>query len=72
MARGRQKTAEKSPTDGSSANLVFEAKLWAASDAPRNNMDAAGYKSVVLGFGMTLIPCLAFVPGVGRRITSCP
>jgi hypothetical protein len=26
------------------ANLGFEAKLWAAADALRNNMDAAEYK----------------------------
>src|SRR5579883_3003745 len=31
------------------ANLRFEAKLWAAADALRNNMDAAEYKHVVLG-----------------------
>jgi N-6 DNA methylase/HsdM-like protein len=29
--------------------LGFEAKLWAAADALRNNMDAAEYKYVVLG-----------------------
>src|SRR5271169_2840206 len=33
----------------SGANLGFEAKLWAAADALRNNMDAAEYKHVVLG-----------------------
>ena len=33
----------------SSANLGFEAKLWAAADALRNNMDAAEYKHVALG-----------------------
>jgi type I restriction enzyme M protein len=33
----------------STANLGFEAKLWAAADALRNNMDAAEYKHVVLG-----------------------
>ena len=38
----------KAPTD-SAANLGFEAKLWAAADALRNNMDAAEYKHVVLG-----------------------
>src|SRR5437867_4146501 len=32
-----------------SANLGFEAKLWAAADALRNHMDAAEYKHVVLG-----------------------
>src|SRR5947207_3063653 len=31
------------------ANLGFEAQLWAAADALRNNMDAAEYKHVVLG-----------------------
>jgi type I restriction enzyme M protein len=35
--------------NGTSANLGFEAKLWAAADALRNNMDAAEYKHVVLG-----------------------
>jgi hypothetical protein len=29
-----------------------EAKLWAMADALRNNMDAAEYKHVVLGFGL--------------------
>src|SRR3954447_14232256 len=29
--------------------LDFEAKLWQAADALRNNMDAAEYKHVVLG-----------------------
>jgi hypothetical protein len=31
------------------ATLGFEAKLWAAADALRNNMDAAEYEHVVLG-----------------------
>src|SRR3954447_23629578 len=31
------------------AALGFEAKLWAAADALRKNMDAAEYKHVVLG-----------------------
>ena len=31
------------------AKLGFEAKLWQAADALRNNMDAAEYKHVVLG-----------------------
>ncbi len=35
--------------NGSTANLGFEATLWAAADALRNNMDAAEYKHVVLG-----------------------
>ncbi len=45
MAR---KAAKKSNGNGG-ANLGFEAKLWAAADALRNNMDAAEYKHVVLG-----------------------
>ncbi len=36
------------PVDAPSP-LGFEAKLWAAADALRNNMDAAEYKHVVLG-----------------------
>jgi type I restriction enzyme M protein len=32
-----------------SANLGFEATLWAAADKLRSNMDAAEYKHVVLG-----------------------
>ncbi|BBO21251.1 MAG: DNA methyltransferase [Rhodocyclaceae bacterium] len=39
---------KKSASD-TGANLGFEAKLWAAADALRNNMDAAEYKHVVLG-----------------------
>ena len=35
--------------NGSPAIVGFEAKLWAAADALRNNMDAAEYKHVVLG-----------------------
>src|SRR5919109_4828997 len=43
MARGKAKSTD------TTANLGFEAKLWAAADALRNNMDAAEYKHVVLG-----------------------
>src|SRR5688572_24563144 len=43
MPRANNKTAN------TTANLGFEAKLWAAADALRNNMDAAEYKHVVLG-----------------------
>ena len=39
----------KSKKTDTGANLGFEAKLWAAADALRNNMDAAEYKHVVLG-----------------------
>jgi type I restriction enzyme M protein len=41
-----KRTSRKKDT---TANLGFEAKLWAAADALRNNMDAAEYKHVVLG-----------------------
>jgi type I restriction enzyme M protein len=46
LAKG-SKSAKKKQETG--ANLGFEAKLWAAADALRNNMDAAEYKHVVLG-----------------------
>ena len=39
----------KARKNETAANLGFEAKLWAAADALRNNMDAAEYKHVVLG-----------------------
>jgi type I restriction enzyme M protein len=35
------KQASNTKNNGNSANLGFEAKLWAAADALRNNMDAA-------------------------------
>src|SRR5579871_6830390 len=42
--------AKKQANNGeTTAKLGFEAKLWAAADALRNNMDAAEYKHVVLG-----------------------
>ncbi|MCE7937923.1 N-6 DNA methylase [bacterium] len=43
--------AKRKPNDraASLATVGFEAKLWAAADALRNNMDAAEYKHVVLG-----------------------
>src|SRR5260221_12076912 len=40
---------EAAGKNGTTANLGFEARLWAAADALRNNMDAAEYKHVVLG-----------------------
>ncbi len=43
MARATQIRAD------TGSNLGFEAKLWQAADALRNNMDAAEYKHVVLG-----------------------
>lgn len=36
-------------SNDSSANLGFEAKLWTAADALRNNMDPAELKHVALG-----------------------
>jgi len=45
MGTSKNKTNNSTTT----ANLGFEAKLWAAADALRNNMDAAEYKHVVLG-----------------------
>ncbi len=44
MARSRT-----AGTRETGANLGFQAKLWQAADALRNNMDAAEYKHVVLG-----------------------
>src|SRR5437667_9177583 len=41
--------ASKTKKNDTAANLGFEAKLWQAADALRNNMDAAEYKHVVLG-----------------------
>ena len=43
MARATQTRAD------TGSKLGFEAKLWQAADALRNNMDAAEYKHVVLG-----------------------
>jgi type I restriction enzyme M protein len=49
MANGpKKRNGEVAKTDSASV-LGFEAKLWAAADALRNNMDAAEYKHVVLG-----------------------
>ena len=48
MARANKNDQQKTNND-TTANLGFEAKLWAAADALRNNMDAAEYKHVVLG-----------------------
>ena len=46
MPKPKKQTNGKNDTG---ANLGFEAKLWQAADALRNNMDAAEYKHVVLG-----------------------
>ena len=44
MAKKKQDTRQARQAD-TGANLGFEAKLWAAADALRNNMDAAEYLS---------------------------
>src|SRR5262245_3504038 len=51
MARTSKKNGPADPNgqEGNGSKLGFEAKLWAAADALRNNMDAAEYKHVVLG-----------------------
>jgi type I restriction enzyme M protein len=46
MAKSKSKATNG---NGSTSSLAFEAKLWAAADALRNNMDAAEYKHVLLG-----------------------
>jgi type I restriction enzyme M protein len=50
MGRGpKGNGSSRGGQNGNSPNVGFEAKLWAAADALRNNMDAAEYKHVVLG-----------------------
>jgi type I restriction enzyme M protein len=51
MARKKKEgtTSTGRATQPPSATFGLEAKLWAAADALRNNMDAAEYKHVVLG-----------------------
>src|SRR3954466_13332471 len=49
QASGKRTKSGGSQKIENGANLGFEAKLWAAADALRNNMDAAEYKHVVLG-----------------------
>jgi len=48
-AKRKKRTSKKKGEPQSAANVGFEAKLWAAADKLRNNMDAAEYKHVVLG-----------------------
>lgn len=45
----RKTAGNKSKNGSAGAALGFEATLWQAADALRNNMDAAEYKHVVLG-----------------------
>jgi type I restriction enzyme M protein len=47
--RKRGDSATKQNGKNATGELGFEAKLWAAADALRNNMDAAEYKHVALG-----------------------
>ena len=51
MARvpGKNRGIEADRGAEPNGNGALEAKLWAAADALRNNMDAAEYKHVVLG-----------------------
>jgi type I restriction enzyme M protein len=49
VGKSTEKLTKSSKASNTGANLGFEAKLWAAADALRNNMDAAEYKHVVLG-----------------------
>src|SRR5580704_17881045 len=49
MPRGRPTNNRNAGTPDTAAKLGFEAKLWQAADALRNNMDAAEYKHVLLG-----------------------
>jgi len=49
VVKKKQDTKQTQQVNDTAANLGFEAKLWAAADALRNNMDAAEYKHVVLG-----------------------
>jgi type I restriction enzyme M protein len=51
MARTTAKNNDTTATPG------FEAKLWAAADALRNNMDAAEYEHVILG--MIFLKCIS-------------
>ncbi len=48
LAKKEKKSSKKSAKSGSSANLGFEHKLWAA-DKLRGHMDPSEYKHVVLG-----------------------
>jgi len=42
----RQNKSRPTARNDTAANLGFEAKLWAAADALRNNMDAAEYRAL--------------------------
>jgi type I restriction enzyme M protein len=49
MKRALDEPTPRAKSKKEAGPLGFEAKLWAAADAMRNNMDAAEYKHVVLG-----------------------
>jgi type I restriction enzyme M protein len=49
IERPKEPVPRSRRNDLSAANLGFEATLWRAADALRNNMDAAEYKHVALG-----------------------
>src|SRR5256884_6307925 len=49
MPGGQPTNNRRARTLDTETRLGFEAKLWQAADALRNNMDAAEYKHVVLG-----------------------
>jgi len=49
VAKPKKAATRTSRKKSAESDLPFEAKLWAAADALRNNMDAAEYKHVVLG-----------------------
>lgn len=49
MKRNQSTKARPKGAGNNGANIGFEAELWKAADALRNNMDAAEYKHVVLG-----------------------
>ena len=52
MVRGRTRNTTSNAdagSNGSGANVGYEAQLWQMADALRGSMDAAEYKHVVLG-----------------------
>jgi hypothetical protein len=68
MARGRSTGNGACAVQDSAAKLGFEAKLWQAADALRNNMDAAEYKHVALG--LIFLKYISDVRGETRRVDA--
>lgn len=71
MAKKAGRSAKEAHTGSSIAPVGFEAKLWAAAAALRNDMDAAEYKHVVFG----LMDRMVALPGqlfYSTRIRACP